>query len=82
MKKLTLTAEPEVIDMAKRLAEKRGVSVSAMFSAIVRSMARPAGKPAFKIGPLTQSVTGIARPVRGKTDRQLIEDVLLERFAP
>jgi hypothetical protein len=36
MKKLTLSAEPDVVDMAKKLAAERGTSVSAMFSQFIR----------------------------------------------
>ena len=40
MKKLTLSAEPEVIEAARRLAELHGTSVSAMFSRFVRVLER------------------------------------------
>ncbi len=87
MKKLTLTAEPEVIDMAKRLAEDRGTSVSAMFSQLIRTMAARGSGPMADMGPITRRLTGITKPrrsrtkSRGKTDRQLLEDSLLQRYS-
>jgi hypothetical protein len=87
MKKLTLTAEPEVIDMAKRLAEDRGTSVSAMFSQLIRTMAGRGSGAMADIGPITRRLTGIAKPrrgnmkSRGKTDRQLLEDALIQRYS-
>jgi hypothetical protein len=81
MKKLTLTAEPEVIDLAKKLAQARGTSVSGMFSQFIRAMGERRFRPGEPIGPITRSLTGIARAPRGKTDRQLLEDALLQKYA-
>ncbi len=81
MKKLTLTAEPEVIDMAKKLAEARGTSVSGMFSQLIRAMGTPHARRSTPIGSITKRLTGIARPPRRKTDRRLLEDALIQRFA-
>jgi hypothetical protein len=82
MKKLTLTAEPEVIDMAKKLAEARGTSVSAMFRQIIRAMGDRRSRRSGPVGPITRRLTGIAGAPRGKTDRRLLEDALLQRYAP
>jgi hypothetical protein len=76
MKKLTLTAEPEVIDLAKKLADAHGTSVSAMFSQLIRAMAK---SPPESVGSITRRLTGIARAPRRKTDRGLLEDALLQR---
>jgi Family of unknown function (DUF6364) len=81
MKKLTLTAEPEVIDMAKKLAEARGTSVSAMFSQLILAMAGKKANRSERIGPITRRLTGIAKPPRGKSDRQLLQDALVRRYA-
>ena len=81
MKKLTLTAEPEVIDMAKKLAEARGTSVSAMFSQLIAPWPISDLGISDRTGPITRRLTGIAKPSRGKSDRQIIEDSLLRRYA-
>jgi hypothetical protein len=80
MKKLTLSAESEVIDMAKKLAETRGTSVSAMFSQFIRAMAGRPSPRSGGIAPITRRLTGIARAPRRKSERQLLEDALLQRF--
>ena len=85
MPKLTLSAEKEVIDQAKRLAERRGTSVSAMFSQFVKGLAAsdspqtdPVKRPA--IGPITRRAAGLVKLPAGKTDRELIEQALTERY--
>jgi hypothetical protein len=79
MKKLTLSADPDVVDMAKKLAAARGTSISAMFSQFIRALAdKPQG--AGKVGPATRRMTGIAKPRRGKTDRRVLEDALVQRY--
>ena len=81
MKKLTLSVEPEVIDLAKNLAKARGTSVSGMFSQLIRAMWDRRSRRSEAIGPITRRLTGIARAPRGKTDRQLVEDALLKKCA-
>jgi|HubBroStandDraft_1064217.scaffolds.fasta_scaffold932824_2 hypothetical protein len=81
MKKLTLTAEPEVIDMAKKLAEARGTSVSGMFSQLIRAMGTPRSRQSPPLGSITRRLTGIARSRGRKTDRRLLEDALIQRYA-
>lgn len=77
MRKLTLSAEPAVIEAAKKVARRRGTSVSAMFSEFVRSVASP--QPPTKLPPKTRRASGLVRLPKGKTDRQLIEEAMAER---
>jgi hypothetical protein len=79
MKKLTLSMDEETIAEAKRLAAESGTSVSAMFARLVRAMAaRPeAGIP---IGPITRQATGLVKLPDGKTDRELIEEALMDKY--
>ncbi len=78
MKKLTLSMEEEVIRQAKRIAAEQGTSVSAMFSNMVRLMARKRGEE-NEIGPITRSLTGIVSLPEGKTDRELITEALMDK---
>lgn len=78
MSKLTLSADPEVIDLAKKIAALNGTSVSDLFSQFIRSL-DAGGKPS-KLAPLTRRATGIIRLPRGKSDRKLIEHALVERY--
>jgi hypothetical protein len=85
MPKLTLSADKAVIERAKRLAERRGTSVSAMFSEYIRSISAPepaapgrAGRRAS--GPITRKARGLVHLPSNQSDRQLIESALRERY--
>ena len=81
MKKLTLGADEEVIRQAKRLAAENHTSVSSMFSRWVLSMTRrrkqKSGEP---IGPLTRKALGLAKLPADKSDRELLEEALAEKY--
>jgi hypothetical protein len=81
MKKLTLSAEDDVVRQAKRLAKRNRTSVSAMFSRFVRGMARPR-KAAEAIPPdsIAARVTGIISLPRGKTPRDILTEALMEKY--
>jgi hypothetical protein len=78
MKKLTLSADPDVIEEAREMAEQAGTSVSSMFERFVRLLAqrRHAERP---IGPLARKASGMIALPKGRSERQLIEDALLEK---
>ena len=79
MKKLTLSVDEETLEDAKRLADQRGTSISAMFRRLVRIMAHkePEG---FKFGPITKRATGLVVLPSERTDRELLEEALEERY--
>ncbi|MFO7897881.1 MAG: DUF6364 family protein [Planctomycetota bacterium] len=81
MKKLTLSADEQVIKTAKRLAKENGTSVSAMFARLIDGLAdrrdRTRGIPT---GPIAAKASGVIRLPDGKTDREVLEDALLERY--
>ena len=79
MKKLTLNAEPEVIDEARRLAEAQGTSVSSLFARIVRFLAQREGHR-LPVGRLTRSASGLVKLPRGKGEREVLEDALVEKY--
>ncbi len=79
MKKLTLNAEPEVIEQARRLAKAQGTSVSSLFARIVRFLAQQEGdRP--PIGRLTRSASGLVKLPPGKSDREVLEDALIDKY--
>jgi len=85
MPKLTLSADQDVIERAKQLAEERGTSVSAMFSQFIEGMS--AAAPSRRdhaarrpIGPITRKARGLVKLPSDKTDRQLIESALRHRY--
>ena len=79
MKKLTLSADPEVIEEAKRLADDAGTSVSALFARFIRVLARRRdGKR--RLGPITRKASGLVAWPRGKTERDVLADALVEKY--
>jgi len=80
MTKLTLSADRELIEKAKNLAEQEGTSLSSMFSRFLLAVMREKEKTA-KPGPLTRKATGLVSLPEGKSDREMIEEALLERHA-
>jgi hypothetical protein len=78
MKKLTLSADPAVIEEARELAEQTGTSVSSIFARVVRLLAaqRRSTRP---LGPLTRKASGMIVLPKGRSERQLVEDALLEK---
>jgi hypothetical protein len=78
MKKLTLSAEPETIENARELAEQTGTSVSSMFERFVRLMAEQR-RSSRSLGTLARKASGLISLPKGKTDRRLVEDALLEK---
>lgn len=78
MKKLTLGVDPQVIEKARDLAEQTGTSVSSMFERFVRLLAGE-HRSAKPIGPLTRKATGMIALPKGRSDREILEDALLEK---
>lgn len=79
MRKLTLSADADVIEQAKRLAKEHGTSVSAMFSDFIRAHAAPGTLDRKKLGPLTRKALGLAKLPNGKSYRKLIEQSIMEK---
>lgn len=78
MTKLTLSADPEVIADAKRLAAEAGTSVSSLFERFIRVLAgrrRPR-----RIGPLTRRASGLIKLPRGKNERDVLAEALIEKY--
>lgn len=78
MIKLTLSANPETVDLAKSLAAEQGTSVSAMFERFVTLVAAKQRRGG-KVAPLTAKMSGIIKLPKGRNARAILEDVLLER---
>jgi hypothetical protein len=77
--KLTLSAEPEVIEEAKRLAAENHTSVSAMFARIIRSMARQK-RPASGLGAVTRKLVGTVKLLKGKNGRDVLTEALMKKY--
>jgi len=79
MTKLTLSVEEDVVKQAKRLARESGRSVSAMFSQLVRAMAGKGGASA-RGGRIARQASGLIRLPKGRSDRDVLVDALLEKY--
>ena len=79
MRKLTLSADEEVIAEAKQIAAENKTSVSAMFSRFVRAIGRREN-PHRPLGPIARKASGVIRLGGRKSRRQLLEEALAEKY--
>lgn len=79
MTKLTLNADPELVAEAKRLARETGTSLSAMFGRWVRAALQERATPG-PAGPLTSRALGLVRVPEDRSDRELVEEALAEKY--
>jgi len=79
MQKLTLSADKTIIEIAKKMAEDEGTSVSAMFDRFVRLLhARRAKDPV--VGPIALKATGVITIGDDQQDRKILEEALTEKY--
>lgn len=78
VKKLTLSMDEKDIREARRLAVRQGTSISGMFSRLIRAMS-PRRRGDEELPPLTRKLSGLVSLPKGKSDRALVEEALLER---
>jgi hypothetical protein len=80
VKKLTLSSDPEVIAEAHRLAEQSGTSISSMFERFIRHLAGWKSST-VTLGPLTRKATGMIAMPKDRSDREILEEALLEKYS-
>ena len=79
LKKLTLNADRDLIERAKKLAAEEGTSLSAVFSRLLEAATR-AREPQDEIAPLTRKATGLIKlPSKGCEDF-ILEQALAEKY--
>ena len=76
--KLTLSADSELIQRAKKLASKKGTSLSAMFNRYIRSVVLQEEHSDVP-GPLTSQALGLVQLPEGRTNSELLEEALVKR---
>jgi hypothetical protein len=79
MTKLTLSANRVLIEEAKKLAAQQGTSRSSMFARFLRAVLR-GRQTKEKPGPLTARAKGLVKLPARKSDRELLEDALGEKY--
>jgi len=79
MPKLTLSANKEVIEQAKRIAAAQHTSVSAIVSRVFRGIAA-AKLPTEDLPPITRTASGLVRLPADVPDRDLLSAALADRY--
>lgn len=82
MKKLTLSADDEVIAQAKGIAAREGTSVSALFARFIRSIARRGKSAPSNVPPgsIAARAGGFIALPRGKTPRDVLTEALMDKY--
>ena len=78
--KLTLSADKAIIADAKRLAESRHTSVSALFSRFVAGLKQVERAEPERLGPITRSAAGLVRLPAKVTGKDLVADALSGKY--
>ena len=76
--KLTLSADKEIIEQARKIAREKNSSISAMFSQYIQAIA-DLEEYAQDLGPLTKKASGIINLPEDKTDKELLDEALWEK---
>lgn len=79
VKKLTLSADEEIIRKARTLAKRNGTSISAMFSRFVSAMSAT-DKKRPEISPLTKKASGLIEWPDDVDERQILEEAILKKY--
>lgn len=77
--KLTLSADKELVEKAKKLAGEEGTSLSSMFARFIEARLRRK-RQRVEPGPLTREATGLVKLPRNISDRELLEEALAEKY--
>jgi hypothetical protein len=79
MTKLTLSADKDLVREAKKFADREGTSLSSMISRFLRAVLAVRGETP-ELGPLTGKASGLVKLPGQKSDRELLEDGLSDRY--
>ncbi len=79
MTKLTLSADHELIQEAKKLAAQEGTSLSSMFSRFLQAVLL-GRKKQEEPGPITAKAKGLVKLPARKEDRELLEEALTDKY--
>ena len=77
--KLTLSAEQELVALAKRMAKSRRMSVSALFAHMIRALDRETTADRSDLGPITRQASGLVTQRSHRSDRELSDRELSDR---
>jgi hypothetical protein len=80
MQQITLKVDDQDVQAAERIAREHGTDVAGLFSRLVRAIM--AARPPLdenELAPLTRKAMGIIRVPEGKSDRELVEEAIIEK---
>jgi len=78
--KLTLSADKKIIRLARKIAERDGVSISSLFAEYVMARAQKAGDLKNITGPVTRRLSGIIKVPHGWDEKAALSDALAEKY--
>lgn len=78
--KLTLTLDNKIIESAKKYAKKNNISLSKLVEFYFKSLSNESEKNIDNIPPITKELSGIAKFKSNKSDKELLEEALNNRF--
>jgi hypothetical protein len=78
--KLTLSADKNLIELARKIAKQDGVSISAAFTGYIMARAKKGGKLKIPQGPLTRKLGGMVKTPKGWNERKALETVLAQKY--
>lgn len=77
--KLTLSADGDLVKAAKVFAGEHGTTLSSMFSRFLQALLSRK-RARIPYGSVTRKLSGIAKMPAGKSDREVLEEALAEKF--
>jgi len=82
--KLTLSADEEVVSLARAQSRRDGISISSMFSDFIRARSRIEKRSSVAAGPLSRRAMRIgqraSRAAATDPDRKLAADALIDKY--
>lgn len=78
--KLTLTVDEKIIESAKIYAKKNKISLSKLVEFYFKSLTSVEKYNIENLSPITKELSGIAKIKSKKSDKELLEDALKEKF--
>lgn len=79
MKKLTLSADEEVVALAREIADRDGTSISAMFAQYIRARAQQSRRKT-KLAPITRRLAGILKVPPDFDEKEELAQALAEKY--
>ena len=77
--KLTLSAEKEVVQEARKIAQEKNTSISALFARYIKGISDFRSSEG-NLGPVTNKASGLISLPKGKSDKALLEEALLDKY--